>query len=102
MQNQYNVNDRKWDAVVDYCTGETIAFLPWAPLGSGKISRVDRVDEVAKRRGVTPMAVAIAWLLARSPAMLVIPGTSSVVHLEENVAAAAIGLSPEDLELLGR
>lgn len=102
VQNQYNVNDRKSDAALDYCTAEEIAFLPWAPLGSGKISRVDRVEEVAKRRGVSASAVALAWLLSRSPIMLVIPGTSSVSHLEQNVAAGALALSDEDQELLGR
>lgn len=101
VQNQYNVNDRKSEDVVDYCTAHGMAFIPWAPLGSGKIGSVDRVEEVASRRGVTPMAVALAWLLARSPAMLVIPGTSSVLHLEQNVAAGAMGLSREDMETLG-
>lgn len=101
VQNQYNANDRKWDSVVEYCTTEELAFLPWSPLGAGKIARDNRVDEVAKRRGVSALAVAIAWLLARSPAMLVIPGTSSVAHLEENVAAGALELSSEDMALLG-
>lgn len=100
VQNRYNVDHREWDSVVEYCAGEAMAFLPWAPLGSGKISRGNRVNEVATRRGVTPAAMAIAWLLARSPAMLVIPGTSSVAHLEENVAAGAMALSSEDMALL--
>lgn len=101
VQNRYNVNDREWESVVDYCTREAIAFLPWSPLAAGHLSdATGPVEQVAQRRGVTPLTVAIAWLLARSPSMLVIPGTSSVVHLEENVAAAAMALSSEDLELL--
>ncbi len=95
-----HANDRKWDSVVEYCTAEGLAFLPWSPLGAGKIARDHRVDEVAKRHGVSALTVAIAWLLARSPAMLVIPGMSSVAHLEENIAAGAMGLSSEDIALL--
>ncbi len=100
VQNEYNANDRKSDPVLDYCTKEAMAFIPWSPLGAGTISKDNRVEEVARRRGITPLAVAIAWLLARSPAMLVIPGTSSVVHLEENVAAAALTLSSDDIAQL--
>lgn len=101
VQNRYNVNDREWDSVVEYCTREAMAFIPWAPLASGHMrDATGPVDQVAQRRGVTPLTVAIAWLLARSPSMLVIPGTSSVAHLEENVAAAGMALSAEDLALL--
>lgn len=101
VQNRYNVNDREWDAVVEYCTREAMAFIPWSPLAAGHLrDATGPVDEVARRRGVTPLTVAIAWLLARSPSMLVIPGTSSVPHLEENVAAGAMALSAEDLALL--
>lgn len=101
VQNRYNVNDREWDAVVEYCTGKAMAFLPWSPLAAGHLSdATGPVEQVARRRGVTPLTVAIAWLLARSPTMLVIPGTSSVPHLEENVAAGGMALSGEDLALL--
>lgn len=103
VQNRYNVNDREWEPVVEYCTRETMAFIPWSPLAAGHLRDTKGpVEEVARQRGVTPLTVAIAWLLARSPSMLVIPGTSSVPHLEENVAAAGMALSAEDLERLDR
>ncbi len=100
VQNRYNIDDRNSDALVSYCSAEGIAFLPWAPQGAGTISGDRGVDEVAKHHGITASAVALAWLLARSPAMLVIPGTSSVAHLEENVAAGGLVLSAEDVALL--
>lgn len=102
VQNRYNVMDREWDAIVDYCEREGIAFIPWYPLGAGKLDRSGhseamrtRIDRVAERLGATAMQVALAWLLARSPIMLPIPGTSRVTHLEENVAAAALQLTEE-------
>ena len=101
VQNKYNVADRTSDPVVAYCEREGIAFLPWYPLGAGSLDAVSRLVEVAGRHGAAPMQVALAWLLARSSVMLPIPGTSSVVHLEENVAAAALRLTEEDLAVLG-
>ncbi|HEY8369368.1 MAG TPA: aldo/keto reductase [Thermodesulfobacteriota bacterium] len=101
VQNRYNVFDRQWEDVVAFCERERIAFIPWYPLGAGSLETA-RLEAVARRRGATPMQVALAWLLARSPVMLPIPGTSSVAHLEENVAAAAIALGEDDLrELAG-
>lgn len=101
VQNRYNVNDREWESVVEYCTREAMAFIPWSPLAAGRLNgATGPLEEVARRRSVTTLTVAIAWLLARSPSMLVIPGTSSVPHLEENIAAAGMALSAEDLELL--
>ncbi len=100
VQNRYNVQDRGWDEVVNYCTREGIAFIPWYPLGAGGLKN-GGVDRVAARRGVTPMQVAIAWLLARSPIMLPIPGTSKVEHLEENVRAGSVVLTPADIAELG-
>jgi len=101
VQNRYNVNDREWESVVEYCSREAMAFIPWSPLAAGRLRDArGPLDEVAQRRGVTPLTVAIAWLLARSPWMLVIPGTSSVPHEDENVAAAGMALSAEDLALL--
>ena len=108
VQNQYNLLDRRWDDVVDYCTRESIAFIPWFPLGAGKVTDQQqathqRLERVARRIGASPLQVALAWLLARSPMMLPIPGTSKVQHLEENVAAAAIELGDAELrELDGR
>ncbi len=96
VQNRYNVDDRTWDAEVDYCTQEGIAFIPWYPLGAGSI-RSAATARVALRHGATAMQIAIAWLLARSPVMLPIPGTSKVPHLEENLAAGAITLTAADL-----
>jgi len=104
VQNRYNVTDRQWEDVVDYCTGEGIGFIPWFPLGSGDLGS-DRGDgnalsKVAAKHGASPMQVALAWLLRRSPVVLPIPGTSKVEHLEENTAAASLELSDEDLEAL--
>src|SRR5882762_8177415 len=85
VQNRYNVTDRKWDHEVDYCEREGIAFIPWFPLSAGTLNEAP-LHQVAERHGATVFQVALAWLVQRSPAMLVIPGTSSVEHLEENVA----------------
>ena len=99
VQNRYNVTDRKWDAEVDYCEREGLAFIPWFPLSAGALDS-EVLLRVAERHGATIYQIALAWLLARSPAMLVIPGTSSVEHLEENVAAAEIRLTKKDLKEL--
>lgn len=96
IQNRYNVGDRRSDGLVDLCEHEGIVFIPWAPI----IDLDGIVSRIATKRGADPRQVALAWLLARSPAMLPIPGTSSVSHLEENVAAAALRLSPEELQEL--
>jgi aryl-alcohol dehydrogenase-like predicted oxidoreductase len=99
VQNRYNVTDRKWDHEVDYCEREGIAFIPWFPLSAGTLNEAP-LQQVAERHGATVFQIALAWLLARSPAMLVIPGTSSVKHLEENVAGAEIRLTVRDIEEL--
>jgi aryl-alcohol dehydrogenase-like predicted oxidoreductase len=101
VQNKYNLGERASDAVVDYCAREGIAFLPWYPLGAGGLEGVPGLVEVAGRHGATPMQVALAWLLARAPVTVPIPGTSQVAHLEENVAAAALRLTGDDLAALG-
>src|SRR4051812_27108123 len=101
VQNLYNVTDRKWDAEVDYCEREGLAFIPWFPLSAGTLE-ADALLRVAERHGATVYQIALAWLLARSPAMLVIPGTSSVEHLEENVAAAEIKLTERDMKELNK
>jgi len=100
IQNKYNVVDRTWEDVVDYCEREGLAFIPWYPLAAGHIAAQGALEQVAERRDATPFQIALAWLLARSRAMLPIPGTSKVAHLEENMAAASIVLSPEDLATL--
>lgn len=97
VQNEYNVADRGAEDVLRACERAGLAFLPWYPLGAGRALRSRKVARVAKRLGATPAQVALAWLLARSPAMLPIPGTASLAHLEENVAAASLKLAPADL-----
>jgi aryl-alcohol dehydrogenase-like predicted oxidoreductase len=96
VQNRYNVAQRVSDPEVERCDAEGIAFLPWEPLADPN----GALTEIAVSRGLAPAQVALAWLLARSPAMLVIPGTSSVEHLEQNVAAASLELTPEELTAL--
>jgi pyridoxine 4-dehydrogenase len=116
VQNRYNLADREWEALVDYCEREQIAFIPWSPLQAGAIGNkglghyarlllrlVDQkraVARIAKRQAATPSQIALAWLLRRSAVMLPIPGTSRTRHLEENVAAAGIELSSDDFAAL--
>jgi pyridoxine 4-dehydrogenase len=91
VQNRYSFADRESDFIVDYCAEHGIAFLPWAPLGQGR-KPDNAIEKVARQFDATPRQVALAWLLKRSKAILPIPGTSSVAHLEENVAAAGLEL----------
>jgi pyridoxine 4-dehydrogenase len=101
VQNRYSFADREWDNVVDYCESNGIAFIPWFPLGAGRVAG-NLLERIAKARRVKPIHVALAWLLKRSPVMLPIPGTSSVAHLEENIQAASLQLSENEyLELTG-
>ena len=101
VQNRYSFADREWDYVVDYCERNRIAFIPWSPLGSGKVAGT-LLERIAQIHQKTPMQVALAWLLKRSPIMLPIPGTSSIEHLEENVQAASLRLTDEEYrELAG-
>jgi pyridoxine 4-dehydrogenase len=101
VQNRYNLTDRSSEAVLEACEREGIAFIPWFPLATGKLARTGGdLNEIATRHDATPAQVALAWLLAKSPAMLPIPGTSSVEHLEENVAATGLRLSEEEVATL--
>jgi aryl-alcohol dehydrogenase-like predicted oxidoreductase len=103
VQNRYNLADREHEDVLDYCEKEGIAFIPWWPLGFGKLARAGAPqEEIAKAKGVSNAQLAIAWLLKRSPVMLPIPGTSRLAHLEENVAAAAITLTDDEFEQVDR
>jgi pyridoxine 4-dehydrogenase len=102
VQNRYSFADREWDYVVDYCQRNAIAFIPWFPLGAGRIAAGDAVQQIARKRNASPHQVALAWLLKRSPMMLPIPGTSSVAHLEENIRAASLHLTDEEYEALSR
>jgi len=101
VQNEYNLDNRSSDDVIDRCEKLGIAFLPWYPLGAGAALRSPRISSLVKKLKATPAQVAIAWLLARSPAVLPIPGTSSIAHLEENMKAASLTLSAADAALLG-
>jgi aryl-alcohol dehydrogenase-like predicted oxidoreductase len=101
VQNRYNLDDRRSEDVLKACERLGIAFLPWYPLGDGGVLRSSKVKSIAKKAKATPSQVAIAWLLAKSPVMLPIPGTSSVAHLEENMAAARLKLDAADLAALG-
>lgn len=93
VQNQYNIGDRRHEDVLAYCEQNGLAFIPWFPVAAGKLARPGGpLDEAAKRHGATVSQLSLAWLLHRSPVMLPIPGTSSVKHLEENVAASALKL----------
>jgi pyridoxine 4-dehydrogenase len=99
VQNRYSFADREWDYVVEYCERNDIAFIPWFPLAAGKVAGMV-LENIAKKRQKTPKQVALAWLLKRSPVMLPIPGTSSIPHLEENVAAASLRLTNEEYQEL--
>jgi aryl-alcohol dehydrogenase-like predicted oxidoreductase len=91
VQNRYNLADRGSEDVLEYCEKRNMGFIPWFPLGAGKVSAADSpLSRLAAQWKATPSQVALAWLLARSPVMLPIPGTSSAAHLEENVAAAGL------------
>jgi pyridoxine 4-dehydrogenase len=101
VQNRYSFADREWDNVVNYCEANGIAFIPWFPLGAGRVAG-KLLERIAQARQVKPIQIALAWLLRRSPVMLPIPGTSSIAHLEENIQAASLQLSENDYtELTG-
>ena len=101
VQNRYNLTDRASADLLEVCTAENIGFIPWFPIAAGELAKPGgRVDDVVKATGATTSQVALAWLLARSPVMLPIPGTSKVDHLEENVGAAAVQLTTEQVSEL--
>ncbi len=97
VQNQYNLSDRRHEKVLSYCEQHKLAFIPWFPVASGKLARPGGpLDTIAKKHQATVAQLSLAWLLHHSPVMIPIPGTSSVKHLEENMAAAKLQLSPEE------
>jgi pyridoxine 4-dehydrogenase len=100
VQNRYSFADREWEHVLDYCEKNGIAFIPWFPLGAGKVAG-DALARIAKAHNAKPMQIASAWLLQRSPVMLPIPGTTSVQHLEENMAAGSLKLTEKEMRELG-
>jgi len=101
VQNRYSFADREWDYVVDYCERNGIAFIPWFPLGAGRVAG-EVLNRIAQAHHASPTQVALAWLLRRSPNVLPIPGTSSIAHLEENVAAVSVRLTDDDYQKLSR
>ncbi len=97
VQNRYSVSSQDSEAVLELCEQQGLGFFPWFPLDTGALTRADKLEQVARAHDATTGQVALAWLLAHSPVTLPIPGTSSIEHLEENVAAAALRLSDDDL-----
>jgi aryl-alcohol dehydrogenase-like predicted oxidoreductase len=98
VQNRYNLTDRNSEDVLTYCAANKIGFIPWFPLASGELTRPGGiVDRIAKAHGATAGQVALAWLLHHSPAVLPIPGTVQIAHLEENIAAAGLSLTPSEI-----
>jgi pyridoxine 4-dehydrogenase len=100
VQNQYNLEDRSSEKVLQACEKPGIAFLPWYPLGAGSALKSEKVKSLARKLKVRPAQIALAWLLAKSPVMLPIPGTADIRHLEENAGAAQLTLSPDEMREL--
>jgi aryl-alcohol dehydrogenase-like predicted oxidoreductase len=100
VQNMYSVDNRKWESVLNYCKEKQMAFIPWYPLNAGNVRAVEMLNQVAQRHNATAHQVALSWLLHHEENILLIPGTSKVKHLEENVAAASIQLNDEDMAAL--
>jgi aryl-alcohol dehydrogenase-like predicted oxidoreductase len=102
VQNMYSVDNRKWEPVLDYTREQNMAFIPWYPLAGGNAEALKALDQLAQKHGATPQQIALSWLLHHSPNILLIPGTSKVKHLEENVKTADIALSEEDMATLDK
>jgi aryl-alcohol dehydrogenase-like predicted oxidoreductase len=103
VQNRYSVTDRGSEDVLEYCEQHDIVFIPWFPLAAGQLTGANSpLRRVAARKNLTPSQIALAWLLARSPVVLPIPGTSKVAHVEENVAAARVGLTEDDINAVNQ
>lgn len=100
VQNMYSVDNRKWEDELKYCEQNNMAFIPWYPLGGGNVEAMNKLERIAQKHGATVHQLALSWLLHHSPNILLIPGTSRVKHLEENVKAASIALDQEDLDEL--
>ncbi|MBO0361043.1 aldo/keto reductase [Hymenobacter sp. BT186] len=97
VQNMYSVDNRKWEAELDYTEQNGIAFIPWYPLSGGNEQALSKLEQIGQKHNATKQQVALSWLLHRAPNILLIPGTSKVKHLEENVQAASLALTPEDM-----
>lgn len=102
VQNMYSVDNRKWEPVLDYAREHNIAFIPWFPLAGGNKGALAALDQIAQKHGATSQQIALSWLLHHSPNILLIPGTSKVKHLEENIKTADIQLLPEDMAALDK
>ncbi|TGD78741.1 aldo/keto reductase [Hymenobacter wooponensis] len=100
VQNMYSVDNRKWEAELEYCEQNEMAFIPWYPLSGGNTQALDKLEQIGQKYDASKQQIALSWLLHRSPNILLIPGTSKVKHLEENVKAASISLSQEDMDAL--
>ncbi|HEY9000034.1 MAG TPA: aldo/keto reductase [Mucilaginibacter sp.] len=100
VQNMYSVDNRKWEPVLEYCQANNIAFIPWFPLNAGNVEASDKINQIAEKRNATVHQVALSWLLHHSDNILLIPGTSSVEHLEENMKSAELELSSGDTYVL--
>ncbi|MCB2410550.1 aldo/keto reductase [Hymenobacter lucidus] len=100
VQNMYSVDNRKWEAELEFCEQHDLAFIPWYPLAGGNEQALSKLTQIGQKYGASTQQIALSWLLHRSPNILLIPGTSKVKHLEENVKAADIQLSAEDMAAL--
>ena len=100
VQNMYSVDNRKWEGVLNYCEDNNIAFIPWFPLNAGNVASQEALQQIANKHGATVHQVALSWLLSHSKNILLIPGTSSVKHLEENMKTANVSLDAEDIDEL--
>ena len=100
VQNMYSVDNRKWEAELEYCQQKNIAFIPWYPLNAGNVQAVNKLTQIGQKYYASAHQIALSWLLHHSPNILLIPGTSKVKHLEENYKAAEIQLSAEDMQAL--
>jgi len=100
VQNMYSVDNRKWEGVLNYCEENDIAFIPWFPLNAGNVSAQEKLQQIAQKHGATVHQVALSWLLNHSKNILLIPGTSSVAHLEENMETANVKLDADDIDEL--
>ena len=102
VQNMYSVDNRKWEGVLEYCKANNIAFIPWYPLSGGNIHALEVLQEIADRHSATPQQIALSWLLYHADNILLIPGTSKVAHLEQNLKTGDIELSEDDLAELNK
>jgi pyridoxine 4-dehydrogenase len=100
VQNMYSVDNRKWEPVLQYCKAHNIVFIPWFPLNAGNVASQDKLRQIAEKHNATVHQVALSWLLNHADNILLIPGTSSVAHLEENIQAAALELNENDINEL--